>query len=127
MKRNVAATIKGGHLIKPGLMLVMPALVASLALAGDMPSSERGKELFNSTKLGSNGKSCATCHRDGKKLERAANYDEGQLGELINQCIENPLKGKALGPATSDMKSLIIYIKTFAKPGGSINTRSRYD
>lgn len=125
MKRKEAAAIKGGYMIKTGLMLVMPALVSSLALAADGPSMERGKELFHSTKLGSNGKSCATCHRDGKNLERAATYDEGQLAETINQCIENPLKGHALDPASRDMKSLIIYIKTFAKPGDSTNTKSR--
>jgi cytochrome c peroxidase len=115
MKRKGAAAIKGGCMIKAGLMLVMPALMASMALAGDGPSIEQGKELFNSTKLGTNGKSCATCHSDVKKLGNAATYDEGQLGDIINQCIENPLKGNALDPASRDMRSLIIYIKSFAK------------
>ena len=115
MKRKGAGAIKGSCMIKAGLMLVMPALVASMALAGDTPSMEQGKGLFNSTKLGTNGKSCATCHSDVKKLEKAATYDEGQLGDIINQCIENPLKGNALDPASRDMRSLIIYIKSFAK------------
>jgi cytochrome c len=101
---------------KTGLILLMPPLLASLAWA-DGPSMERGKELFNSAKLGSNGKSCATCHRDGKKLEHAATYDEGELGEIINRCIKDPLDGKALDPTSSDMKSLIIFVKSFAGPG----------
>ena len=101
---------------KPGSILFVAPLLASLAWAAG-PSMERGKELFNSTELGSNGKSCATCHRDGKKLERAAAYADGELGEIINQCIRNPLEGKGLDPASSDMKSLILFIKGFAGPG----------
>lgn len=46
--------------------------VASLALAGDGASPGRGKELFNGNKLGTNGKSCGTCHSGGKGLEKAA-------------------------------------------------------
>jgi len=100
----------------PGFMLLIPLLLASLAWAAG-PSVERGKDLFNSTELGTNGKSCSTCHPDGKKLTRAATYAEGELGEVINQCIKNPLEGKGLDPSSSDMKSLIIYIKTSAGPG----------
>ena len=88
--------------------------LATLAVAGAVPSLERGKELFTGTQLGTNGKSCAGCHPDGKGLEQAAAYDEGELGQIINQCIKNPLKGNALDPASVDMKSLILYIRTFA-------------
>ncbi len=101
---------------KSGTILLMAPLLASLAWAAG-PSMERGKELFNSTELGSNGKSCATCHRDGKKLERAATYADGELGEIINQCIKNPLEGKGLDPDSGDMKSLIMFVKAFAGSG----------
>jgi len=115
MDHKGAGAIKGGCMTKTGLMLVMPALMASMALAGDPPSIEQGKDLLNSPKLGTDGKSCATCHSGVKKLEKAATYDEGQLGDIINQCIENPLKGNALDPASRDMRSLIIYFKSFTK------------
>jgi hypothetical protein len=114
MKRKVGATRKGVHMIKTASILVMPALMATLALAVDGPSVERGRDLFNGTKLGTNGKSCAGCHRNPKQLERAATYDDSKLGEIINQCIENPLKGKALDPSSVDMKSITIYLKSFA-------------
>lgn len=87
---------------------------ASLAMAGDGASTARGKELFTSKQLGTSGKSCSTCHPDGKGLTKAATYDAGELGEIINQCILNPLKGKALDPASGEMKSLIMYIKSLA-------------
>lgn len=101
---------------KSGLILLMAPLLTSLAWASG-PSMERGKELFNSTQLGTNRKSCATCHRDGRNLEKAATYAEGELGETINQCIKNALEGKGLDPDSSDMKSFIMFIKTFAGTG----------
>jgi cytochrome c553 len=99
-----------------GIALLALAALASSALAAAAPSIERGKELFNSVQLGTNGKSCAGCHPGGRRLKEAAGYDEKQLGDIINQCIEKPLKGKALDPASADMKSLIMYIRTFAGP-----------
>jgi len=39
------------------------------------------------------------------------------LGDIVNQCIKKTLKGKPLEVTSNDMKSLIIYIKTFARPG----------
>ena len=37
------------------------------------------------------------------------------MGTIINQCIKNPLKGKELDPASVEMKSLILYIKSMAQ------------
>jgi len=87
---------------------------ASLALAGEGASPEKGKELFAGRQLGTNGKTCNLCHPDGKGLEKAAVYDEAELGEIINQCIKGPLKGKVLDPASSELKSLVMYIKSLA-------------
>lgn len=90
--------------------------IAVAAQAADGPSLERGKELFESTKLGTSGKSCASCHPGGRKLEWAATYDDGKLSSTINMCIEKALKGKPLDPAGDDMQSFILYMKTFAGP-----------
>ncbi len=98
----------------------LAAVLISLAVtaqAADGPTLERGKELFESTKLGTSGKSCASCHPGGRKLEWAATYDEGKLTGIVNKCIEKALKGKPLDPAGNDMQSLIMYMKTFAGPG----------
>jgi len=99
----------------------IPAFFALLALAApaiaiDAPSVDRGKELFTSTQLGTNGKSCASCHRNGKNLEGVGEYDDARLGGIVNQCIMKPLQGKALDPASNDLKSLVMYLKTFAHP-----------
>lgn len=98
-----------------GIMaLVVPAFLASIAMAGEGPSKKLGKELFESPKLGSNGKSCADCHPDGRGLNKAASYDADDLEIIINQCIKGPLEGNVLDPSTNDMKSLIIYIKSLS-------------
>jgi cytochrome c len=99
-----------------GIALSMLA-AASLAMAADGASPARGKELFTGTQLGTSGKSCGTCHPAGKGLTQAAGYDEGELGAIINQCIMKPLKGKALDPASLEMRSLVRYIKSLAPSG----------
>lgn len=98
---------------KIGLTLVLLALPASISMAAG-PSLEKGKELFESTKLGTNGKSCATCHRDGKRLEGAASYEEGELTGIVNNCIARALAGKEMDPQSADMQSLVMYIRSLA-------------
>jgi mono/diheme cytochrome c family protein len=91
-------------------VLVLPAL----AMSG--PSVERGRELFDSTRLGTNGKSCSGCHQGGSGLAGTAGYSDERLGGIINQCIKKPLNGTPLAADSSDLKSLVMYLRTFAKP-----------
>ena len=96
------------------LTLTIWAVSLTLAMAAGQPSLERGKELFNSTALGTNGKSCASCHAGGDKLEEIAGYSQQQFEEIVNRCIVMALKGKALAPGSSDLASLVAYVKTLA-------------
>ena len=77
--------------------------------AGDVA---KGKALFNDTQLGNNtsGKSCNSCHPDGKGLEKAG--ERKDLAQFANACIENALKGKAINPKSQEMKNLVTYIKS---------------
>lgn len=88
-----------------------------MAYAAQGVSMERGKELFESTSLGKNGKSCATCHPGGRKLEWAGTYDEAKLAGIANRCIQQALKGDPLPADSDDLKSLVLYLKSFANPG----------
>ncbi len=99
---------------KAGMVLILVLAAAAWGLATEQPSLKRGEELFNSTQLGTSGKSCASCHPGGKKLEEAAGYKDDELAVIINQCITKPLKGKPLAADSTDLKSLIMYLKTFA-------------
>jgi len=99
-----------------GLVMVaaLALLGSGLALAAEpVASIEQGKALFNDTALGTSGKSCNTCHPDGKGLEEAEGGD--YLVETINTCIENPLKGQPLAHDSVAMQSLVLYIRSLAK------------
>lgn len=104
--------------------IVMLAALASMAIAADGPSIQKGEELFKSTELGTNGKSCYSCHSGGKGMERAAGYEQRRLTKIINNCIANPLEGGELDPASNEMKSLIMYIETFKKTVRSSRMRA---
>lgn len=85
--------------------------------AADKVSVDRGMELFESVKLGKSGKSCSVCHPGGRKLEWAATYEDDKIAQKINVCIQKALQGKPLPLDSDDMKSFVLYIKTFAGPG----------
>ena len=98
--------------MKPFIIILCVLATAFLTGAANTPSIERGRELFNSTALGTNGKSCASCHGDGSGLSGVAAIDGARLAGIVNQCIRNPLKGKGLAADSSDMKSLVMYLRT---------------
>ena len=87
---------------------------AGLSMSGEA-SVTKGKELFNDPALGgsSNQKSCGSCHPDGRGLKSAG--DKDNLADMINMCIERPLKGKALENESIEMKALQLYIKSLKK------------
>jgi hypothetical protein len=82
----------------------------------------KGKILFNDPKLGGGtaGNSCNSCHPDGKGLEKAA--DRKDLVKMVNLCIENALKGKAIDPKSEDMANLVGYLKSLKgkKPAAEV-------
>jgi mono/diheme cytochrome c family protein len=90
--------------------------------AGDVA---KGKELFNNPKLagGTTGKSCSSCHPNGKGLEEAGGrkvwHMMGKpyhtLEGVINYDIETALHGKALDPKSQEMQDLVAYIKSLHK------------
>ncbi len=92
------------------LLFIFLGLTFSLAIgAGNV---EKGKALFNDPKLGggTSGRSCNSCHSDGKGLEKAGEIKG--LEKQINACIKGPLKGKGIDPKSADMGDLIAYLKS---------------
>ena len=84
-------------------------------LAEEGPSAGLGQSLFQSTSLGSNGKSCSSCHPEGKGLDNLGSYDDNQLKGTINSCIQNALKGKPLNPQAQELDSLLAYLRSLQK------------
>ena len=72
-------------------------------------TADKGKVLFNDTKLGANGKSCNDCHKDGGGLEKAGVKND--LETIVNNCVSKALNGKDLKIKSVEMQSMVLYIK----------------
>ena len=81
-----------------------------------------GKALFNDKTLGNGkaGKSCNSCHPNGRGLSAAGDKQEfnifgkkqNSLEEAVNFCIVNALKGSAIDTKSKEMNSIVSYIKS---------------
>ncbi|HUJ17739.1 MAG TPA: hypothetical protein VL197_07075 [Nitrospirota bacterium] len=104
-------------------------IVSATVFAAAMTPEERGKILFNDTKLGggTSGRSCNTCHPEGKglfgvgekKLWKNPGGEYTSLEEAVNICITMALQGKALDVKSEKMKDLISYLKSLKAPGAA--------
>jgi cytochrome c len=111
-------------------LIAIATLLASAVLAMHHTPEDRGKTLFNDTKLGGGTaeKSCGTCHPDGKGLEgisgkkmwKTPGGEFKTIEEAVNICITMALKGTALDVKSDQMKDLVSYLNTLkakdAKP-----------
>jgi len=100
-----------------GLVICSGLIWSSCAWGTELPSLERGAQLFASEQLGTSGKSCASCHPGGSRLEETGATGDKELVVIINNCITGPLKGKALDPESADMKSLLLYLRSLTGSG----------
>lgn len=96
------------------------ALLLALALsAPEGVSMERGKQLFSDIDLGANGKTCAQCHAGGKSFDpdelKAATAKD--LGTLTNHCLTLRMKSAKMAADSTELQSLVMYVKTFASRG----------
>jgi cytochrome c peroxidase len=106
-------------------LISIAMLLASAVLAAHHTPEDRGKALFNDPKLGGKeGKSCSSCHPDGKGLEKAATKADGQTQEMVNKCMSNAHSGKTLDVNSEQMKDLLSYIKTL-KPAGATPAKKK--
>lgn len=81
-------------------------------------SIERGKTLFNDKSLGTSGQTCNTCHPNGGNFDDlGCKYPKYwgmakkvmTLSQVVNWCIANPLKGKALAWDDQKLTDLTAY------------------
>jgi cytochrome c len=102
------------------LSIIALSLVVTFAFATE--DVAKGKALFNDVKFagGTAGKSCNSCHPDGKGLEKSGEKKEFNimgkkqmsLEEAVNFCIVNANKGKAIDVKSEQMKDMLAYIKS---------------
>ena len=95
------------------LAFIAGSCLASAAWAG---SAMQGEKLFNDPALGSNGKTCATCHAEGRDLEYVGLAADEDLRESTNMCIRKAMKGEPLADDDPRMAALIAYMRSLAPP-----------
>ena len=121
MKRKIAVALAAA---------VVLAVVGGIAIQADeftkkdqerwekeyMSVVQKGRELWTSPQLGTNGVACAQCHPNAANThpETYPKFQQ-QLGrvialrEMINWCIQQPLEGKPLALDSPDMVALEAY------------------
>lgn len=108
-----------------GLSLIAPSAIADEFTRADVERwqgefdsvAKKGRELWTSGALGSNGVACAQCHPNAanthpetypkfqKQLGKVA-----QLWEMVNWCIRNPLQGAPLAADDPKMTAILSYV-----------------
>jgi len=93
-------------------ILLMTGLYAH---AIESPSLSLGKTLFESTELGTKGRSCATCHAQGKGLGMVGDFNDTELKDIINACLRDALGAKMISAESQEMNALVGYVRKFQK------------
>lgn len=95
------------------LLLGIFLAVGVIAQANEAPSAKLGKTLFESTELGTKGRSCATCHPQGKGLEKTGDFTDTELKDIINACLRDAVGAALISPDSQEMNALLAYVRTF--------------
>ena len=103
------------RIIQAGLIMFSVILSAASASADSKASVERGRSLFESSSLGTTGKSCSSCHSGGSGLEDSSSSADKELEQTTNNCIQKALKGKPLAVGSQELSSIILYMKSLGK------------
>jgi cytochrome c len=93
-------------------ILIMTVLPAQ---AIEAPSLSLGKTLFEATLLGTKGKSCASCHPQGKGLAMVGDFNDMELKDIINACLRDALGGALISTDSQEMNALLAYVRKFQK------------
>jgi len=79
--------------------------------------AKKGRELWTSGALGTNGVACAQCHPNAANThpETYPKFQKQfgkvtQLWEMVNWCIKNPLQGQALAADDPKMTAILSYV-----------------
>jgi cytochrome c peroxidase len=85
------------------------------AHANESPSLSLGKTLFESAALGTKGRSCATCHAQGKGLDMVGDFNDTELKDIINACLRDALGAKMISAESQEMNALVGYVRKFQR------------
>jgi cytochrome c len=112
----------GGEVNKSILLMLMCSIFVASGIALAAGNAAKGKALFNNPKFAgaTSGRSCNTCHPDGKGLKQAGSKKEfhiageaqNSLEDAVNACIINAIAGKAIDPESAEMQDIVAYIRS---------------
>ncbi len=97
------------------VLYIILMFAVGMAHAGDV---KKGNILFNDGNLGTNGKSCNSCHSGGKDIDGSKKTfsilgsEQDSLEDAVNFCIEMALSGKPLEKDSEKMGNMVSYLKT---------------
>ena len=97
------------------LLLSMLFITGFPAYAIEGPSLSLGKTLFESTELGTKGRSCTGCHPGGKGLNMVGDFNDTELKDIINACLRDALDAAMISLESQEMNALVAYVRTFQK------------
>lgn len=113
---------------KHSLLVLLAASMAVLTLSANALSDERsdalarGAKLFADPALGANGKSCATCHAEGKAWAGSPRFPKLKdgaprtLDQMIQICISVPLAAKPLAWDDERLALLALFVDAAYAP-----------
>ena len=99
MRSGAVSTAGGGFSAQPN------APVSSSPM-----QTKEGKALFNNVSLGTNGKSCGTCHAEGKKPLDGSGVNNHVVA-YIQYCYEHAIGGKKV-IAADKLEKIVVYIQS---------------
>lgn len=111
--------------------MVAVGLASTSALTLVQSLEERGKALFNDPKFAGGQKACNDCHPNGRNLQKAGSKtsftlmgtEHNSLEKVINKCITQAIKGKAIPEDSNEMKEMVSYIKSLGVKGAAEDGR----
>ncbi|MFQ5442968.1 MAG: hypothetical protein ACE5EB_09660 [Thermodesulfobacteriota bacterium] len=99
-------------------------LIRSKAIKSTKDLRRLGKKLWKDTRLGKSGLACDTCHPKGMGLKKTPypKYikmpnDIVTLDQMINFCMQNPMKAKPLAWSSQEMTAIAAYVVSNSKGG----------
>jgi cytochrome c len=120
------------------LVCLIACIACALAFAQEKPApkaadpkaefkmaADRGMALWSDPSLGTNGKTCATCHMEPGKLagvvHRFPKYQAMAkkvitIDQMVNMCIVNSMNGKALAADDQRMADIVAYMASKMPP-----------
>ena len=85
------------------------------AYAIEAPSLSLGKTLFESEELGTKGRSCTTCHQNGKGLDMVGDFNDTELKDIINACLRDALGADTISLESQEMNALVGFVRMYQK------------